>query len=456
MPVLSVLGHVGHGKSALLKHLSGMDPDRRPDEKKRGMTIDLGHVHLGLPLQTVGLIDVPGHQQYLKNLLKALLGVDGFVFVVSALEGWQPQSEEHYRIAKALQKKLGLVVISKCDLVDAKAILHLKKELENRFPGLAIIESSLDQDSKHSILKIIEDIAKKMPSPNGTVKLWVDNVFTPRGENVIATGTLHQGKIAIGMPLYLWPGGLRVRVKSIQAYGNKVEMVRGSSRVALQLAQCKSSDIARGSYLSEEAVPTTKSVDIHFKSWSTRFKRNTQGKVAFGTLEAPAVLVPLSDSLLRIKFKKEYPIQRLDPLILRTTGNEILMGSGTVLDPISNYRKHAEALSQLDQLLNDADYAAYLQRGTKLKSSSTLPKKQDPTKDSRVKLKDGSFLERDVYETFQKKVIGHIKEFQTLKTPDAKTLFQASRKITVLILEKMDEDRVTYLKDGVRRLLRNV
>lgn len=497
MSVISVLGHVDHGKSTLLKALTGMDPDKRPLSITRGMTIDLGFVHLSADGDTIGLVDVPGHKQYMKNLIAGLMQVDAFLFVVAADDGWMPQSDEHLGLVKALKKKLGLIVITKSDLASPDKLENLKEQCVSKFTENLGREfecccvSVKDERSLEMLRKKIVqlNLQMKKEESNTGARLWIDKRFTPQGQSVVVTGTLSCGAVRLHDPLYLWPALKEVKVKRIECYGKEVETVKATSRVALQLGQCKSENVSRGSCLSNISFSLTKSFDAEIEYWQAIPKRNVRGKLSLGTLDIPATLVALGGNqrqFVRVRLVTQIPVIANDKFIFRTSGGEKIIGGGIVLDPKSSVKRHEDAVQRLEAgsvvespQRKEREKSTQPSAGLSSKENeilSLLRTKGVPTpfealglskaekgipyelarRKELMKLGDDHFLDKEIYLSYAKEVFHLLSKCQFAKTSELKELLgKASRKHAVLILERMDEDRVTYLKDGVRRLLRH-
>jgi selenocysteine-specific elongation factor len=252
MHVLATAGHVDHGKSTLVRALTGMEPDRWAEEKRRGMTIDLGFAWLTLPSgEEVAFVDVPGHERFLTNMLAGVGPVPAVMFVVAADEGWQAQSEEHLRIADALQVRHAVVVVTKADRGDAAAVADA---VTARFgttsmSGAPVVEVSAATGAGIDGLRAALDAmvaALPAPSADAPVRLWVDRAFTIRGAGTVVTGTLPAGTIRLGDELELVPSGRRVVVRGIESLKRRADEVIGGARVALNLRGVDRDEVARG------------------------------------------------------------------------------------------------------------------------------------------------------------------------------------------------------------------
>ncbi|HEX8007575.1 MAG TPA: GTP-binding protein, partial [Trebonia sp.] len=241
MYVVATAGHVDHGKSTLVRALTGMEPDRWAEERRRGMTIDLGYAWLTLPGgERLAFVDVPGHERFVPNMLAGLGPVPAVLFTVAADGGWMPQSAEHLAAVDALGVRHGLLVVTRADLADPgpvarQALAEIAAtslgEVE-ALPVSAVTGAGMDE-----LRAAIARLAAALPAavPDGPVRLWIDRSFTIRGSGTVVTGTLPAGTIRVGQELLLAPAMLPVRVRGVQALGEPAEQVTGIARAALNL-----------------------------------------------------------------------------------------------------------------------------------------------------------------------------------------------------------------------------
>lgn len=346
MFVLGTVGHVDHGKSSLLKLLTGEDSDRLPEEKRRGMTIDLNFVSLRLASgMSVGIVDVPGHERFLKNMISGVSGMDAFLFVVAADDGWMPQSEEHLRILMGLGVRFGIGVITKIDVVTPERAEEIRAEVSGKLrtaferPVQTVLFSVHDPGSAIDVRRAIEDMVKGLPPPRdiGNARVWVDRVFTPKGQGVVVTGTLRDGRLQEEDKITFANSGKIAIVKSLQCYHTPVKSAAPVSRLAIQLSRVQSGDVKRGDLL--ELHPNTKTVamfDASVDLFSVP-KRAVQASIHLGTGKFSSLMIPMGAkkeklSFCRFKLEDKIPIRSGDPFIIRTSGDEKLLGSGCAVD----------------------------------------------------------------------------------------------------------------------------
>lgn len=267
MFVLGTAGHIDHGKSVLVHALTGIDPDRLREEKERGMTIDLGFAWLKLPSgRDVGIIDVPGHERFVKNMLAGVGGIDLALLIVAASEGVMPQTREHLAILDLLSVNQGIVVITKKDLVDEELLLLVRMEIEELIgttslagsPMVAV--SALTGEGLPELVSTIdEQLGNVTPRRDlGRPRLPIDRVFTMAGSGTVVTGTLIDGSLSVGQEVEIVPAGLKSRLRGLQTHKARLEVVEPGSRVAANLVGVATDQLKRGDVLTRPGwlVPT--------------------------------------------------------------------------------------------------------------------------------------------------------------------------------------------------------
>lgn len=365
MFVLGTAGHVDHGKSTILRLLTGMEPDRLPEEKERGLTINLNFLWSDFPeVGRVGFIDVPGHHRFLGNMISGVGEISGFLLVVACDDGWMPQTEEHLQILKSFGIRNGLCILSKTDLVTPTRVAELRKEVSERvvsslgFTPETVLFSKQDKESITSIRLATETLLRNLPPVfnRNVSRIWVDRVFSPRGLGVIATGTLTEGILRRGDELFLWPTQSRVGSRSLQAYQDQVDQMEPVARIAIQLSQIDKKEISRGCLLSQVPVSQSNRVDAKAFFFRPIQKRNKTAKFYMGSLEEECLLIPLDKTdpgALRIQFKRKLPIRFGDSFVIRNFGEEHLLGGGWVADPLARSKTHREAVKILAAIKRD-------------------------------------------------------------------------------------------------------
>jgi selenocysteine-specific elongation factor len=269
--VLGTAGHIDHGKSTLITALTGIDPDRLAEEKRRGMTIDLGFAHLLLPSGIeIGIVDVPGHARFMRNMLAGTHGLDAVMLVIAADEGVMPQTREHLEIIDLLDVSRGVVVLSKVDLVDAEWLALVRSEVMEAAKGTSLSGapilpfSAVSGEGKAELVAALDGLFAEAPSrPDvGRPRLPIDRVFTMSGFGTVVTGTLVDGSLELGEDLEVVPGGRTVRVRGLQQHNRKVDTASPGSRVALNLTGVEKDQLARGDVLARpKTLNATRRID---------------------------------------------------------------------------------------------------------------------------------------------------------------------------------------------------
>jgi selenocysteine-specific elongation factor len=369
MRVVATAGHVDHGKSSLVLALTGTDPDRWPEEKTRGLTIDLGFAFTTLPSgQELGFVDVPGHVRFLKNMLAGVGAVEAAVLVVAATEGWMPQSEEHLRILDLLGINHGLAVISKADLVDDDLLELARLEVEERLAAATSFTPTevlaVDSRSGRGLPELRTALDAMLASAplaadRGRPRLWVDRVFAAKGAGTVVTGTMAGGTLSLDAEVLILPGRQRARVRTIESHHAELAEAGPGRRVALNLAGVDHTDLARGSALVvADQWATTTVVDAALTALPDVDLRHGAYKayVGSGEHDVRLRLIPRSPARLdeggegraygRLRLDVPLPLQPGDRIVLRDSGSQTTVGGAEVLDvaPVGRARLAAGRL----------------------------------------------------------------------------------------------------------------
>ena len=353
MRVIATAGHVDHGKSSLVLALTGTDPDRFEEEKRRGLTIDLGFAHTTLPSgETVSFVDVPGHVRFLRNMLAGVGAVDACLFVVAATEGWKPQSEEHLRILGLLGIQHGLVALSKVDAVDDDlrelAYVDVTEHVAETFlAGAPIVPVSASTgEGLDDLRAALDDLVQSTPASadRGRPRLWLDRVFAAKGSGTVVTGTLTGGPLATGDRVVVGPRALPARIRAIQSLNQAHEAIGPGHRVALNLVGVDHADLARGDAVVQPGrwSPTTR-VDASLAvldALGHQVTRRGAYLAYIGSGEHPVRVRVLGGSGIRpgergfVRLHLDQPVPLLpgDRFILRESGRQETVGGGAVLD----------------------------------------------------------------------------------------------------------------------------
>ena len=260
--IIGTAGHIDHGKTSLVRALTGVDADRLLEEKRRGITIDIGFAELNLGDVRIGFVDVPGHEKFVKNMLAGAHGIDAVALVIAADEGVMPQTREHFDICRLLEVKSGLVVLTKTDMVDEEMLelvrLDAAELVENTFlenAPVALVSAKTGAGIE-DLKQILREIALEIPArKNETVaRLPIDRSFSVKGFGAVVTGTLIAGEIKTGDELELLPTGKKVKIRGLQTHGKTVESAHAGQRTAVNLGGIDHAEIERGMLLSETAA----------------------------------------------------------------------------------------------------------------------------------------------------------------------------------------------------------
>jgi selenocysteine-specific elongation factor len=347
MHVVATAGHVDHGKSTLVRSLTGMEPDRWAEERRRGMTIDLGFAWTGLPSgRTVAFVDVPGHERFVTTMLAGVGPVPAVLLVVAADEGWMPQSAEHVDALSALGVREGLLVISRSDLMDPElareeALEHLAGTTLAGLPAVSV--SAVTGDGMDALRAALDDLTAGLPAPDTTadVRLWVDRAFTIRGAGTVVTGTLGAGKIRVDDELELGTadGPRRVAVRGLQSLGAPVDEARGVSRVAVNLRGLPREAVARGDVLLTPAAwLSTDLLDVRLhavrgdRAAADPTELPEELSLHIGAAAVAARVRPLGPDTVRLRLQHPLPLRIGDRAVLRDPGRRAVTAGLTVLD----------------------------------------------------------------------------------------------------------------------------
>ncbi|MGA1051997.1 MAG: selenocysteine-specific translation elongation factor [Ilumatobacteraceae bacterium] len=353
MRVVATAGHVDHGKSSLVLALTGTDPDRFDEEKRRGLTIDLGFAHTELPSGAgVSFVDVPGHVRFIRNMLAGVGGVDACLFVVAATEGWKPQSEEHLRILQVLGARHGLIAMTKRELVDDDwaelARLEIADHVTGTFlDGAPIVPvDSLTGNGLGDLRHALDEVLAATPAAadRGRPRLWIDRVFAARGSGTVVTGTLTGGCLSHDQDVVVEPGRHTARIRSIQTLGSSVESIRPGNRVALNLNGVAHDQLQRGdAVVSPGRWRSTDRFDASLDvlaGLDHEVSRRGAFAAYIGSREVPVrlrvlgseALAPGTTGAVRLFLPVALPLLPGDRFVLRESGRDETVGGGEVLD----------------------------------------------------------------------------------------------------------------------------
>ena len=361
--LLGTAGHIDHGKTALIKALTGTDTDRLPEEKRRGITLDLGFAVLEYRDFVIGIVDVPGHEGLIKNMLAGATGIDLALLVVAADEGVMPQTREHFQVLRLLDLSEGVVALTKSDLVDEKWLDLVEEEVA------ALVADSYLQDAPvvrvsaktgagmEDLRAALEAAAHQISGEDfgGPFRMAIDRSFSSTGHGTVVTGSVSSGSASVGDVLELMPQGASVQVRALESHSQAVDTVGRGQRAALNLSGVHYRDIARGQTLaSEGTLRPSKLVTVMFKASperELRLKSRTGIRLYTGTVEIVGQLRLLAKAetssgqayYAQIELKESVCVVWKQPFILRGLSENVLLGGGWVVDPLAYRIKRADA-----------------------------------------------------------------------------------------------------------------
>jgi selenocysteine-specific elongation factor len=389
--IVGTAGHIDHGKTALVKALTGIDADRLEEEKRRGITIDLGFAHMGLPGADgeplrLGFVDVPGHERFVRNMLAGVGGIDLVLLVISADESIKPQTREHFDILQLLGVQRGITVLTKSDAVDPEMLDLVRMEVEEFLQGTfleapkspivpvsSLTGTGLD-DLKRALIAAADQVHPR--DSQALARLPVDRVFSMKGFGTVVTGTLTSGTVHREEELEVHPTGRRVRVRGVQVHGQATDAAVAGQRTALNLVGASTEDLSRGMTLAPpDTFSPTRRVDVQLRLLSSaprplksrtrvHFHANTMETVAEITLHSVKQLAPGGEAFARLKLPAPALLLPGDRFIIRQFSPVITIGGGMVLDaaPIPRMRERESFLTTLASAHPEAILRARIER----------------------------------------------------------------------------------------------
>jgi len=355
--ILGTAGHIDHGKTSLVRALTGVDTDRLPEEKRRGITIELGFAELVLGEYRLGIVDVPGHERFVRNMLAGATGVDLALLVVAADDSIKPQTREHLEILRLLKLEAGVIVIAKCDLVEPGWLGLVEDEIRELVSGTFLANAPFVRTSvvtgqgldelRRQLSNAASYVAerRRVPSASGPFRMAIDRMFTMAGHGTIVTGSVSSGSVTVGGQLWIEPGGIRTRVRGLQNHDRVVEEVHRGQRAAINLAGVHHESLERGQELCSPGhlLPSrVLTVRLHLSPNLDRpCKNRSRVRLHVGTAEIPATLRLLHTDCLAPGETAEAQLFLArpavtiwnQPFVIRSESPVVTIGGGCVLDP---------------------------------------------------------------------------------------------------------------------------
>jgi selenocysteine-specific elongation factor len=452
--ILGTAGHIDHGKTTLIKALTGIDTDRLKEEKERGITIELGFAHLKLPNgQELGIVDVPGHEKFVRHMVAGATGIDIVALVVAADEGVMPQTREHLEICELLKVKQGLVVLTKTDVVEDADWLDLVQEdirdfLQGTFLASAPIipVSAATGEGLEQLLEKLQILSESVEAraSSGDFRLAVDRVFTMKGFGTVVTGTAISGKTETGETLLVYPQMLKTKVRGIQVHNREVREAVSGQRTAINLQGLEKAALERGNVLATpDSLVSSYMVDVrlqHLENAPRVLKNRAKIRFHTGTSEIIGTLILLDTDELKpgasgyaqVRLDKQVVVRNGDRFVLRSYSPMYTIGGGQILHPIPKKRKRmvaetVEALAVLERGDVDEMIDLYLKEagtgGIGERALSILANVSQ--KELRALLQDmmsrgeviqfdretPRFVHREAFENLRQILLGHLAEF---------------------------------------------
>ena len=359
--IVGTAGHVDHGKTCLIKALTGTDTDRLKEEKKRGITIELGFTNM--PVEgdlKIGIIDVPGHEKFVKNMLAGIGGIDLVLLVIALDEGVMPQTMEHFEVLKMLDIKKGIVVLTKADMVEEDWAELVKSDVEDLIEGTFLEGAPMIEVSsytgmnidalKQMIVEQVQDTKERIDD-HALFRLPIDRVFTMTGFGTVITGTLLEGSVKVGDEVILYPKKIPVKIRGIQVHGEAVEEAFAGQRTAINLLNVKKEDIDRGNILATEGCMELSSfIDVKitlFGSTKRTLKNNDRVHINFGSAQVLTKVILLNKDSLKagesgyaqLRFDEPVAMKKGDKFIVRFYSPVETFGGGVVLEAEAHKHK---------------------------------------------------------------------------------------------------------------------
>ena len=384
--IVGTAGHIDHGKSALVRALTGKDPDRLPEEKKRGITIDLGFADLDLGDSRIGFVDVPGHERFVKNMLAGAHGIDVVALVIAADEGVMPQTREHFDICRLLDVRKGLIVITKTDLVEEELLPLVRDEAEELVAGSflegapILTVSARTGSGLEELRAALRQVAAEVPARSSEMvaRLPVDRAFTMKGFGAVVTGTLVAGEIAEADDLELLPGAMRARARGVQVHGAAVQRAVAGQRTAVNLSGVDAASIERGMVLAPAGrLRPTQVMDVHLevlRNAPRAVRSRARVRVHLGAAEVLGrlrvlddlgVIEPGASGFAQLRIESPVVAVPDERFIIRSYSPSLTIAGGRILDPfatkhrgkdLAHVRERLRALMEADRTARFAMY----------------------------------------------------------------------------------------------------
>ena len=438
--ILGTAGHIDHGKTTLIKALTGRETDNLKEEKQRGISINLGFTYFDLPSKKrVGIVDVPGHEKFIKNMLAGACGIDIVLLVIAADEGVMPQTIEHLDILNYLDVKKGIIVLTKCDLVDEEFIELVKDDVREKTKGLFIEGAPIvevDSVSRRGLDELVQKIdeisedieEKKTDAPS---RMSIDRVFSLKGFGTIVTGTLIEGKISVDDEMTIYPSEKKVKVRNLQVHGCDVKTAYAGQRTAINLSNIKVSEIQRGDVIAQTgSVEESMMIDVNIslvEHCKKSLKHWDRIRIFHGTKQILCRIVPLNEDEIQygesgyaqLRLEEKIVAKKGDRFIIRSYSPMDTIGGGVIIDTAPKKHKiYDESVIEALKITENGELKDILEEYLKLNLSNyiTLKELVSYTGEKEEYVKEGLNALIDENKVFcVNKYYLHISHYQKLK-----------------------------------------
>lgn len=392
--IVGTAGHIDHGKTTLIKYLTGRDTDNLREEKERGISIDLGFTYFDLPSgKRVGIIDVPGHEKFVKNMLAGASGIDLVLMVIAADEGIMPQTEEHLNILNLLSIKKGIIVLTKKDMVEEELLEFRVNEVREVFKDSFLKDapicpvSSKTGEGMEELIKVVENLIEETQSKDIEIpfRCSVDRVFSISGFGTVITGTVISGRIEEGEMVEIYPSNIKTRIRGIRVHDEKVKFAEAGERAAINLQGVKVEEVSRGDVISEiGTMENSFVVDCklyYLKEEEKSLKNRQRIRIHHGAKELlgrvhllfKEELLPGEEGYVQLRLENPLPCKRGDRFIVRSYSPMHTIGGGVILEPLARKEKNMKEEYIKDLMLKETGDTKALIEKTILKYSSQYP-----------------------------------------------------------------------------------
>ena len=468
-------GHIDHGKTALVRALTGRDTDRLPEEQARGMSIDLGFAQLDVGGRLLSLVDVPGHERFVRTMVAGATGVDLFLLVVAADDGVMPQTVEHASVLRALGVRAGVVAVTKTDIADsARARAQVRELVDDDVP---IVDCSARAGTGvEQVRAALAHVAGQLHTEralDGPAVLHVDRSFTIHGAGTVVTGTLWSGTLGAGDRVILLPEGRRARVRSVQVHDAAVERAAAGQRVAVNLAGVRVEAVGRGHVVASEDAGLRPAwiIDVALEVGDAEVPRRVQ--IHHGTRETPARIADRGPGLWQLRLERPLIARAGDRFVVRSISPPGTLGGGRVLDPAARRTRRREPAAgetaptapppREPQPLS----AAALELERRLREAGDRPPRDSELGEGAdgalaelrahgraVRLDRTMHIHREALDAVRDRVVAIMTAEESITLARLRDELDTSRRYAQALLEALDADRVTLRLPDDRRILR--